>query len=69
MQRLEVSCAVRHIYVSLGAKGLKIVAEEAILHSTARGNLYPCFSHVLADLAEIPCKIFANIAGENVRVL
>ena len=23
MQRLEVSCAVRHIYVSLGAKGLK----------------------------------------------
>ena len=23
MQRLEVSCAVRHIYMSLGAKGLK----------------------------------------------
>ena len=22
MQRLEVSCAVRHIYMSLGAKGL-----------------------------------------------
>ena len=24
MQRLEVSCAVRRIYTSLGAKGLKI---------------------------------------------
>ena len=23
MQRLEVSCALRHIYTSLGAKGLK----------------------------------------------
>ena len=25
MQRLEVSCAIRHIYKSLGAKGLTIL--------------------------------------------
>ena len=28
MQRLEVSCAVRRMYMSLGAKGLSIVAVD-----------------------------------------
>jgi hypothetical protein len=31
MQRLEVSCAVRHIYGSLGAKGLKFVLAKYLL--------------------------------------
>ena len=36
MQRLEVSCAVRRIYTSLGAKGLK---GDAITPQVASGAL------------------------------
>jgi len=31
MQRLEVSGAVRHIYKSLGVKGLKVIKDYATL--------------------------------------
>ena len=37
MQRLEVNGAVRHIYASLGFKGLKLV-EEIILYYDARSK-------------------------------
>ena len=30
MQRLEVSCAVRRIYMSLGAKGLIIICQNVL---------------------------------------
>jgi len=48
---------------------VNISAEEAILYWRARGNSCPYFSHVLAYLAQIPYKIYANNAGENVWVL
>ena len=35
MQRLEVSCAVRRIYTSLGAKGLKVKYQEEGIDSEA----------------------------------
>ena len=43
MQRLEVSCAVRHIYVymSLGAKGLKMLIRVTVcvVHNSGLKNL------------------------------
>ena len=43
MERLEVSCAVRRIYTSLGAKGLKavsILASRCNVTSSGNGVLY-----------------------------
>ena len=37
MQRLEVSCAVRLIYTSLGAKGLTLVSERLKQHMQQGG--------------------------------
>ena len=55
MQRLEVSCAVRHIYTSLGAKGLN------------RTNIQRCFVfrpvEVLAEFADGPAVCVEEATG------
>ena len=43
MQRLEVSCAVRHIYKSLGAKGL--IAIQPRDAATSPRNFYSTTTH------------------------
>jgi hypothetical protein len=57
MQRLEVSCAVRRIYKSLGAKGLKVQI-----------NLFPCFLYFVTDLGEIPRSGSPYNAVKQLRV-
>ena len=40
MQRLEVSCAVRRIYTSLGAKGLNLNIRKTIKMNRAKTFLF-----------------------------
>jgi len=40
MQRLEVSCAVRRLYESLGVKGLKYPSLQGTLQHHCRARIY-----------------------------
>ena len=57
MQRLEVSCAVRHIYTSLGARGLNIRIGSTL--SVVRSTQNP-------RIVKHDCSVYgSNLCGEK----
>ena len=59
MQRLEVSCVVRHIYMSLGAKGLMIYKHFcfadmcSLLHFRHKATLWRSIYSVVSDILSV----------------
>jgi hypothetical protein len=61
MQRLEVSCAVRHIYMSLVGLGLKRSKDFAAIH-THTLSCVDCYIHnYCSAIVSLVCYIFIAV--------